>query len=192
MNAASPSPKPSEPKPGGGGAASGADLARAALAAARRRAREVEDGRAAQRRDRKIGSPRRSGARPDDRDPQLLEATLARLLAEVGWETPAAIGGVIHGWADIVGSRIAAHCVPLSFDDGVLTVQTDSSAWATELRNLSGTLLTTLNAAVPRRSGPGGSTQPAITRLSVLGPNVPDWRKGRLSVSGRGPRDTYG
>lgn len=174
------------------GSASGADLARAALAAARRRAREVEDGRAAQRRDRKGGSARRSGARPDDRDPQLLEATLARLLAEVGWETPAAVGSVIHGWADIVGARIAAHCVPLSYDDGVLTVQTDSSAWATELRNLSSTLLTRLNASVPRRRGPSGATEPAITRLSVLGPNVPDWRKGRLSAGGRGPRDTYG
>jgi predicted nucleic acid-binding Zn ribbon protein len=173
------------------GAGGGPDLARSALAAARRRAREVEEGRAAQRRDRK-GSPRRSGARPDDRDPQPLEATLARLLAEVGWETPAAVGGVIHGWADIVGARIAAHCVPLSFDDGVLTVQTDSSAWATELRNLSSTLLTSLNAAVPRRSGPGSSTQPAIARIAVLGPNAPSWRKGKLFVSGRGPRDTYG
>jgi predicted nucleic acid-binding Zn ribbon protein len=182
-----------DPEPGStrAAASSGADLARAALTAARRRAREVEEGRAAQRRDRG-GSPRRSGARPDDRDPQPLEATLARLLAEVGWETPAAVGGIIHGWADIVGARIAAHCVPLSFEDGVLTVQTDSSAWATELRNLSSTLLTRLNAAVPRRSSPGNSAQPAISRIAVLGPNTPSWRKGRLFVTGRGPRDTYG
>jgi predicted nucleic acid-binding Zn ribbon protein len=175
-------------RPGSGG---GADLARAALAAARRRAREVEEGRASRRRD-QSGAPRRSGARPDDRDPQTLEATLARLLVEVGWETPAAVGGVIHGWADIVGERIAAHCVPLSFEDGVLTVQTDSSAWATELRNLSGTLLTRLNAAVPRRSGSGRPGEPAIGRIAVLGPNAPSWRKGRLFVNGRGPRDTYG
>lgn len=136
---------------GTAGRAGGADLARAALAAARARARRIEEGKAARRRNGEQ-QPRRSGARPDDRDPQPLEATLARLLAEAGWEAPAAVGGIIHGWADIVGARIAAHCVPVSFEDGVLTVQTDSSAWATELRNLSSALLAKLNAAMPRLS----------------------------------------
>lgn len=134
---------------GTGARSGGADLARAALAAARARARRIEEGKAARRRNGEQ-QPRRSGARPDDRDPQPLEATLARLLAEAGWEAPAAVGGIIHGWADIVGPRIAAHCVPVSFEDGVLTVQTDSSAWATELRNLSSALLAKLNAAMPR------------------------------------------
>jgi len=134
---------------GTGGRSGGADLARVALAAARARARQIEEGKAARRRNGEQQS-RRSGARPDDRDPQPLEATLARLLAEAGWEAPAAVGGIIHGWADIVGARIAAHCVPVSFEDGVLTVQTDSSAWATELRNLSSALLAKLNAAMPR------------------------------------------
>src|SRR5882757_3088484 len=116
----------------------GPDLARAALTAARNRARQIEEGRAA-RRGSSDAHARRSSARPDERDPQPLEATLARLLAEAGWEAPAAVGGIIHGWADIVGARIAAHCEPVSYEDGVLTVQTDSSAWATELRNLSAT-----------------------------------------------------
>lgn len=143
---------------GTGGRSGGADLARAALAAARARARQIEEGKAARRRNGEQQT-RRSGARPDDRDPQPLEATLARLLAEAGWEAPAAVGGIIHGWADIVGPRIAAHCVPISFEDGVLTVQTDSSAWATELRNLSSALLAKLNAAMPRlASTPGGPT----------------------------------
>lgn len=168
----------------------GPDLARAALAAARSRARQLEEGRAARRGSAEAQS-RRSGARPDERDPQPLEATLTRLLAEAGWESPAAVGGIIHGWADIVGPRIAAHCEPVSYEDGVLTVQTDSSAWATELRNLSATLLSRLNSAVPRRSVPGGPPRPAIERISVLGPNPPSWRRGRLSADGgaRGRRD---
>lgn len=161
----------------------GADLARAALTAARKRARELEEGRAS-RRGTAAAAGRRSGSGPDERDPQPLEATLARLLAEAGWETPAAVGGIIHGWADIVGARIAAHCVPISFEDGVLTVQTDSSAWATELRHLSAALLSRLNAAVPRRSVPGGAPRPAIERIAVLGPNPPSWRRGRLSANG--------
>jgi len=154
----------------------GPDLARAALAAARSRARRIEEGRAARRGSAEAQS-RRSSARPDERDPQPLEATLSRLLAEAGWEAPAAVGGLIHGWADIVGPRIAAHCEPVSYEDGVLTVQTDSSAWATELRNLSGMLLSRLNSAVPRRSVPGGPPRPAIERIAVLGPNPPSWRR---------------
>jgi predicted nucleic acid-binding Zn ribbon protein len=169
--------------PGNGSGLSGADLARAALAAARHRARQVEAGRA-QRRGSSEAQSKRSSARPDERDPQPLEATLARLLAEAGWETPAAVGGVIHGWADIVGQRIAAHCEPVSYEDGVLTIQTDSSAWATELRNLSATLLSRLNAAVPRRTVPGGAPRDAIERIAVLGPNLPSWRRGRLSANG--------
>ena len=153
-----------------GGRSGGADLARAALAAARARARQLEEGKAARRRNGEQQS-RRSGARPDDRDPQPLEATLARLLAEAGWEAPAAVGGIIHGWADIVGPRIAAHCVPVSFEDGVLTVQTDSSAWATELRNLSSALLAKLNAAMPRlTSAPPPPPAGRIPRQPGSGP----------------------
>jgi predicted nucleic acid-binding Zn ribbon protein len=159
-------------------------LARAALVAARRRAREIEEGRA-RRRGGAQSSGRRSGAGPDDRDPQPLEATLSRLLAEAGWEAPAAVGGIIHGWADIVGPRIAAHCAPLSFEDGVLTVQADSSAWATELRNLAGALLIRLNSAVPRVSEPGKAAKNAISRITVLGPDLPSWRRGGLSSGGR-------
>lgn len=163
---------------GGGteGRSGGADLARAALAAARARARRIEEGKAARRRTGEQQT-RRSGARPDDRDPQPLEATLARLLAEAGWEAPAAVGGIIHGWADIVGPRIAAHCVPVSFQDGVLTVQTDSSAWATELRNLSSALLAKLNAAMPRLASAPGSPEPGAPVTGAI-PQQPGSRRG--------------
>jgi predicted nucleic acid-binding Zn ribbon protein len=162
-------------------------LARAALAAARARARRIEEGRAGRDRTGPAWT-RRSGSRPDERDPQPLESTLARLLAEAGWEAPAAVGGIIHGWADIVGPRIAAHCEPVSFEDGVLTVQTDSPAWATELRHLSRELLNRLNASVPSKTGPGGRVVAAIDRIAVLGPNPPSWKRGRLNADGNGRR----
>jgi predicted nucleic acid-binding Zn ribbon protein len=174
------SASPDAPPPGNAASGlAGADLARAALAAAKARARRLEEGRGAVRGRGGYGSAplqRRSGSGPDDRDPQTLEAALSRLLAEAGWEAPAAVGGVIHGWADLVGARIAAHCEPVSFDEGVLTVQTDSSAWATELRNLSGMLLAKLNAALPRSA--------SITRILVLGPHTPSWRWSRPSGGG--------
>jgi predicted nucleic acid-binding Zn ribbon protein len=31
-----------------------------------------------------------------------------------------------------------------------------------------------------------------VTRLRVVGPTAPSWKKGPRSVRGRGPRDTYG
>ena len=52
----------------------------------------------------------RSGAHPDERDPQLLAAALDRLLAERGWETDAAVGAVLGRWPAIVGPELAAHC----------------------------------------------------------------------------------
>jgi predicted nucleic acid-binding Zn ribbon protein len=147
----------------------GIDLARAALAAARKKARELEADKA--RRSaagRRAGAQKRSGSRSDDRDPQPLQATMGRLVSEHGWEAPVAVGGVIHDWPHVVGERIAEHCVPLGFAEGVLTVQADSPAWAVELRHLSAALLAKLNESVP--SGPGGR---AVKRISVLGPAKP-------------------
>jgi predicted nucleic acid-binding Zn ribbon protein len=145
------------------------DLARAALAAARKRAREIEQTNAQRgAAGRRAGAQRRSGSRSDDRDPQSLQATIGRLMAEHGWETPVAVGGVIHNWAEVVGERIAEHCTPVSFSEGVLTIQVDSSAWAVELRHLAGALTAKLNESLPR--GPQGK---AVQRIAVLGPAKP-------------------
>ena len=153
----------------------GVDLARAALAAARKRAKEMEDTRARRgAAGRAAGGQRRSGSRSDDRDPQPLGATIGRLMAEHGWETPVAVGGVVHNWAETVGERIAEHCSPVSFAEGVLTVQVDSSAWAVELRHLAGALTARLNESLP--SGPDGR---AVKRIAVLGPAKP-----RMGLSG--------
>ncbi|MDP9393689.1 MAG: DciA family protein, partial [Actinomycetota bacterium] len=126
---------------------------------------------------------RRSGAGPDDRDPQPLGRAVARLLAERGWEVPVAVGVVTERWDEVVGEQIGAHCRPDGYADGVLTVVADSTAWATQVRLLAPALVRRLNDEL----GPG-----TVIRVTVLGPSSPSWRKGRLSVRGRGPRDTYG
>lgn len=159
----------------GSGEPQGIDLARAALAAARKKAKEREDDRARRSASgRRAGAQQRSGSRSDDRDPQPLTATIGRLMSEHGWETPVAVGGAVHNWAEVVGERIAEHCVPVGFVEGVLTVQADSPAWAVELRHLSGALLAKLNETVP--SGPDGR---AVKRIAVLGPAKP-----RLGLNG--------
>lgn len=176
--------------------AQGLDVARQALAAARAAARTRERnregdrgvpgaGRDSARRTRwRPGSGDiRSGARPDDRDPQPLGRAIHRLTADRGWELDVAVGGVLGRWAEIVGPEVAAHCSAEGIADGVLTVSTDSTAWATQLRLLAPTVLRRINAEV----GPG-----TLRRVDVRGPSGPRWRRGRLSVRGRGPRDTYG
>lgn len=125
-----------------------------------------------------------SGAHPDDRDPQLLDATLGRLVADQGWSTDVRVHGVIGRWGSLVGAEIAAHATPESFADGRLSVRTDSTAWATQLRLLAPTLLARLNAEL------GDGT---VTFIEVRGPAAPSWRSGPRRVrGGRGPRDTYG
>jgi predicted nucleic acid-binding Zn ribbon protein len=83
----------------------------------------------------------------------------------------------------VVGEQIAAHASPTSLNDGVLTVSAESTAWATQLRLMAPTILGKLHAQV------GGNV---VTRLRVVGPTAPSWKKGPRSVRGRGPRDTYG
>jgi predicted nucleic acid-binding Zn ribbon protein len=136
---------------------------------------------------RKTDAPSRgrvSGAHPDDRDPQLLDATLGRLVSEHGWEVDLRVQGVFGRWEELVGGEVAQHCTPESFDDGRLVVRTDSTAWATQLRLLAPTVVRRLNEEL------GHGT---VTLIEVLGPHLPTWKKGPRSVrDGRGPRDTYG
>lgn len=167
----------------------GLDVAREALAAARAAAKArgqnpSRDGAAGATRTRRGDGRRRSGAHPDDRDPQPLGRTLDRLVADRGWDLSLRVHGVFGRWPQIVGAEVAQHCEPESFADGRLVVRTDATAWATQLRLLAPTILRRLNEEL----GEG-----TVTLIEVLGPQGPSWTKGRRSVrGGRGPRDTYG
>ena len=128
--------------------------------------------------------PQVSGAHPDDRDPQRLGSAVERLVESKGWTTEVDVRSLLARWPALVGPVNAAHSAPESYRDAVLTVRTDSTAWATQLRLLAPQLVALLNGAL------GDGT---VTRVDVKGPDAPSWKKGRLSVrDGRGPRDTYG
>jgi predicted nucleic acid-binding Zn ribbon protein len=163
----------------------GLDLARTiarSLAGTRRPARRTP--RPGTRPGRPRGDSKPSGAHPDERDPQLLDSTIGRLIAEQGWATDVRVHGVFSRWESLVGREVAAHCRPESFADGKLVVRTDSTAWATQVRLLAPTVVRRLNEEL------GHGT---VTVVEVLGPHGPTWRKGPRSVrDGRGPRDTYG
>jgi predicted nucleic acid-binding Zn ribbon protein len=133
---------------------------------------------------RRDSADNRSSSHPDARDPQPLALAVDRLVAERGWNDEVAVGGVVGRWAEVVGDDIATHCRPQSFTEGVLTVQADSTAWATQVRLLIPTLMRRLAEAV----GDG-----VVSKVVVLGPTGPSWRRGpRVAPGSQGPRDTYG
>jgi predicted nucleic acid-binding Zn ribbon protein len=162
------------------------DLARVALRAAKEQARARGEAAAQQRRGARRQGGARSGARRDGRDPLALGAAINRLITERGWETPAAVGGVMGRWPAIVGEEVARHCVPERYDEDerVLTVRCDSTAWATNLRLLAPQLVARLNEDL----GHG-----AVRQIKVQGPGGPARRYGPLRAPGStGPGDTYG
>ena len=172
------------------GAPRGSDIARAALEAAR--ARHAERGGTTPRRAVRRGVPgdgarrrRRgwSGPGADDRDPQMLGRVASRLSAQRGWAPNLAHGSVFGRWAELVGPEVAGHAIPTALRDGELTVQAESTAWATQLRLLQGQLL----AKIASGLGHG-----VVTKMRIHGPSAPSWRRGPRHVRGRGPRDTYG
>ena len=156
----------------------GPDLVRKALAEAKAASRAK-------------GNTPRSGARKparrpavgDGRDPVLFGTAISRLVAERGWEDTTTRADVLANWEKVVGPEIADHCQPVSLVDGELILVAESTAWATQLRLLTKTLL----ARVREHAGPG-----VAEKVVVRGPAQPDWRKGPRRVQGRGPRDTYG
>lgn len=186
---AAPSPAPA-PGQDGQPELRGIDLARRALeearAAARAAGKSVGQGRASPRRAARRAGRRRSGwsgAGPDQRDPQLFSSLAGSLVRSRGWSAKVAEGVVFGRWAGVVGEDVAAHATPLSLREGVLHIQAESTAWATQLRMLQSQILAKITAAV----GPG-----VVTSLRIAGPAAPSWRKGDRHIKGRGPRDTYG
>jgi predicted nucleic acid-binding Zn ribbon protein len=160
----------------------GLDLARAMTRASAR----TTPTRRAQKRARRLPMSRSrvSGAHPDERDPQLLDTTVGRLVDDHGWELDLKVHAVFGRWHELVGSEIGDHSTPESFADGRLVVRTDSTAWATQLKLLAPTVVRRLNEELGHV---------AVTLIEVLGPHGPTWKKGGRSVrDGRGPRDTYG
>lgn len=138
------------------------------------------------------GSParakqRRTGAVEVDpksrRDPQPLGQEVDRLVAHRGWNSEVQVGTVVGRWPAIVGEQIAVNVEVIAFEGTTLTVRARSSAWATQMRLLTSTVL----GRIEQQVGEG-----IVTDIVVQGPAGPHWRKGPLSSGGRGPRDTYG
>lgn len=149
-----------------------AATARGAAPVPRRRRRTVEEA-----------EPAWSGPGRDPRDPLVAGEVLDKVLKRRGWQKQISIAALMSEWAQFVGDVNAQHTKPEKYEGGLLIVRAESTTWATALRAMSPLVIRKMNDIL----GPG-----TITRLQILGPVAPSWKKGPRSVPGRGPRDTYG
>ena len=117
-------------------------------------------------------------------DPQLISDVLKNLIQDREWQSGIAEGNLFANWENIVGAEIAEHTEPIAILEGVLTIRTSSTAWATQLNLISHDVLASLQA-----SAPGA----LVEKLSIIGPQGPTWKRGLRTIRGaRGPRDTFG
>lgn len=131
----------------------------------------------------KESNPAGSEAYGVGRDPGSFAEAMESLTFSMGWGADIARAELMEQWPEIVGADVAAHAIPVGASDGVMEIQCDSSAWATQLRLMRSTLLESLTQKFPNAG---------IVELSIKAPGAPSWKHGRRSVPGRGPRDTYG
>ena len=121
--------------------------------------------------------------RERNEDPLKLGNVLDQLVATRNWKQGIAEGTLFSKWATIVGADLAINAEPISLLDGELTIQTKSTAWATQLNMIAPNLLKTISS-----SAPGA----LVERLTIIGPQAPTWKKGLRTIrGGKGPRDTY-
>lgn len=116
-------------------------------------------------------------------DPAPLKNVVGEITTGFGWSATISIASIAMKWKDIVGSTNAEHCPIETFDDQVLVVRASSTAWANQMR----LLLPVVERRIEDELGPN-----VVKQVIIRGPSGPSWKKGRWSVPGRGPRDTYG
>ncbi len=121
--------------------------------------------------------------RERNEDPLKLGNVLDQLIATRNWKQGIAEGTLFTEWEQIVGSDLAINAQPISLLEGELTIQTTSTAWATQLNMIAPNLLKTISG-----SAPGA----LVERLTIIGPQAPTWKKGLRTIrGGKGPRETY-
>lgn len=171
---ASPGQRPAVPGQQGAGSAARES------AAASRRTQDARAGRVYRRETRYDGRSDRSFREPDS-----FGDLVRREIRRNGWSRNFAVGTLRDDWPSIVGDDVARHARVVMYKEKErqLHIECDSTAWATNLRLMQSVILRT----IAKKIGPD-----VVAQLRIYGPRAPSWRSGRLHVSGRGPRDTYG
>lgn len=118
------------------------------------------------------------------RDPKPLSDLMETMIASRGWKEPVAVSSVLARWDQLVGAHVASYARPVSFTNGAVIIQCETTPQAVNLRMMTNEILKMFE----RELGAG-----VVQKIQVNGPNTPTWKRGRLVAPGmRGPRDTYG
>lgn len=70
-------------------------------------------------------------------DPVPISESLDGVVRSLRGPSRKAVGGVFGHWTDAVGAQVADHVRPLKIDGGVLVVEVDDPAWATQVKLLT-------------------------------------------------------
>ena len=117
-------------------------------------------------------------------DPELISGVLSDLISDRDWDSGLAEGNLFVNWKKIVGDEISQHATPISVLEGTLTVQSSSTAWATQLQIMSNDLLSLIQK---------DTSGVLVEKIVFIGPHAPSWKKGLRTIrNSKGPRDTYG
>lgn len=80
------------------------------------------------------------------RDPIPISNSLDGVVRSLRGPSRSAVSGVFGRWDDAVGPQIATHVKPVKLDEGVLVVEVDDPAWATQVKFLAPTITERLAA----------------------------------------------
>ncbi|MDJ0771408.1 MAG: DUF721 domain-containing protein [Ilumatobacter sp.] len=77
----------------------------------------------------------------NDRDPIPLSTSLDGVVRSLRGPSRETVGGLFGRWDEAVGAQVAEHVQPVKLDGGVLVVEVDDPAWATQVKFLGGTII---------------------------------------------------
>lgn len=114
------------------------------------------------------------------RDPGKLGGIMSVIATDGDWTPHLKLAQLRNHWDQVVGPAIASHSVVTDFRDGVLTINTESNAWATQLTYLIPQLTTTIRQRLKGLE---------IREIRVTGPQSHNFRRG---AGGRRYPNRYG
>lgn len=117
------------------------------------------------------------------REPVKISHVFSTIARENAWTPHLKAAQLSTHWADVVGQANAAHTQVVSFKDGELIIRATSTTWLTQLQYMIPHLKKTISSHL---------APVEVTNIIVKGPNSYTFKRGKYSVKGRGPRDTWG
>lgn len=75
------------------------------------------------------------------RDPIPISNSLDGVVRSLRGPSRSAVSGLFGRWDDAVGAQVASHVKPVKLDEGVLVVEVDDPAWATQVKFLTPTIV---------------------------------------------------